>query len=67
MLQRLLQSRPIAFSIAQQHHLRPRWDQPADEFDQGDMEIFGKVPLRGLAHSPRQRQGATFILRIDTM
>src|SRR2546426_9176387 len=29
------------------------------------MEIFGKVPLRGLAHPPGQRQGTTFINDMD--
>jgi hypothetical protein len=33
LLQRLLQLRPIEFPIAEQHHLRPRGDQPADEYD----------------------------------
>src|SRR4029453_4102968 len=33
LLQGLLEPRPIEFPIAQQHHPRSRWDQPADEFD----------------------------------
>jgi hypothetical protein len=33
LLQGVLEPRPIACPIAQQHHLRPRGEQPADEFD----------------------------------
>jgi len=33
LLQHVLQSRPIACAIAQQHDLRPRGDQLADEGD----------------------------------
>ena len=29
------------------------------------MELFGKMPLRGLAHAPGQRQGSTFIDDMD--
>jgi hypothetical protein len=29
------------------------------------MEIFGEVPLRGLAHPPGQRQGAAFLDDMD--
>jgi hypothetical protein len=29
------------------------------------MEVFGKVPLRGLAHAPSQRQGSPFIDDMD--
>src|SRR5215831_18813270 len=65
LLQRLLESRPIEFPIAQQPHLRPRGEQPADEVDQGDMELFGKVALRGLAYPPGERQGTTFISDMD--
>ena len=65
MLQRLLQPRPIELPIAQHHHLRPRRDQPTDQLDQGDMEVFGKVPLRGLAHPPSQREGSTFLDDMD--
>jgi hypothetical protein len=60
MLHRVRQPRPIELPIAQQHHGRPRRDQPADPLDQGEREGFGNVPLRGLAHPPRQREGATF-------
>ena len=38
---------------------RPGWEQPAEKFDQGDMALCGKVALRGGAHAPGQRQGAT--------
>src|SRR5215510_16376142 len=65
LLQRLLQPRPIKFSIAQQHHRRSCWDQPVDEVDQGDMELFGKVALRGLAYPPCQWQGSTVIDDMD--
>src|SRR5262244_1942173 len=65
LLQSVLESRPIEFSIAQQHHLRPCWDQLADEGDQSDMELFGKVALRSLAHAPGQWQGSTFIDDMD--
>ena len=46
LLERLLKPHPIEFAIAQQHHLRPRGDQPADEFDQGDMEKIGRASCR---------------------
>jgi hypothetical protein len=58
--QRVLQPRPIAFPLAQQHHLRPRGEQPAAEVDQGDRELCGKVPLGGVAHPPSQREGSAF-------
>jgi hypothetical protein len=65
LLERLLELRPIEFPIAQQHDLRPRGEQLADEGDQGDMPLFRKVPLRGLAHPPGQREGATFLHDMD--
>ena len=43
----------------------PPLEQPADEVDQGDMAFFGKMPLRGVAHPPGQRQGATFLDDMD--
>src|SRR5499427_6166629 len=55
LLERLLEPRPVEFAIAQQHDLRTRGDQLADEGDQGDMQLFRKVPFRGVAHPPGQR------------
>ena len=57
----MLQTCPIEFAIAQEDDLGSLWDEPADQFDEGDMEVFGKVPLRGLAHPPGQRQGSAFL------
>src|SRR6516162_753757 len=48
----LLERGAIEFAIAQQHHLHPRWYPPVDLLDQGDMEVFGEMPLLALAHQP---------------
>ena len=61
----VLQAGPIKFAIAEEDHLGPLRDQPADQLDQGDMEVFGKVPLRALTHPPGQRQGATFLDHVE--
>jgi hypothetical protein len=65
LLARVLELRPIACAIAQQHDLRPRGDQRADEGDQGDMKLFRKGPFRGVAHPPGQREGTTFLNDMD--
>ena len=57
----LLECGAIELAIAQQHHLRPRWHQLVHLLDQGDMEVFGEMPLLALAYQPRQRQGTSFI------
>src|SRR5262249_33077036 len=56
-LPRWLQARPIACPIAQQPHLRPRGNEPAEEFDHGDMALYGTVPWRGLAPPPSPPPG----------
>ena len=61
----VLQVGAIKFAIAQQHDLGPGGYQLLDLLDQGDMEVFGKVPLLALAHQPRQRQGSPFIDHMD--
>src|SRR5215475_1651631 len=52
LLERWLEPCPVACAIAQQHDWRTRGAQRADEGDEGDRQLFRKVPLRGLAHPP---------------
>src|SRR5215510_12825321 len=52
LLERGLEGRPVELAVAQQDHLGPLGDHLAYQLDQGDMELFGKVPLRGVAHPP---------------
>ena len=61
LLQGVLEPRPSACPSAQHHPPRSRWEQPADAFDSGDRASCRTGPLRGLAHPPGQRQGATFL------
>jgi len=64
-LSRVLQAGPIALAIAQPHHLRPLRDQLADQLDQGDMQVFGTVPLGALADPPGQWQRPAFLAHMD--
>jgi hypothetical protein len=54
----VLQVGAIAFAIAQQHHLGTLRQQLLHLLDQGDVPVFGKVPLLPVAHPPRQRAGS---------
>src|SRR5439155_13831753 len=65
LLQDLLEPCTISFPIAQQQQQRSLTAQAPDEGDKGDMQFFDKMPLRGLAHPPGQRQGAAFIDDMD--
>ena len=56
---------PSKCAIAEEDHLRALRDEPADQFDHGDMEVFGTVPLRALTHPPGQRQRTPFLDHVD--
>ena len=60
-----LQSRPIARAVAEQDHLAPLGDQRAQQLDALDVERLGTMPLRTVAHAPRQRQGAPLLDHVD--
>src|SRR5437879_5584176 len=52
---------PVELAIAQEHHLRPLRDQLEHQLNQGDVQVFGKMPLGTLAHPPGERQGTPLI------
>jgi len=55
LLHRLLPRDPVALAIAQEHDLRPLRDQRAPQFNQGDVEVLGTMPLGALAYAPGER------------
>jgi len=59
LMPRGLQRRPVALAVTQKDYRGPLGDPLAHQLDHGDVEIFGKVALRSLAHPPGQWQGAT--------
>src|SRR5215467_4244824 len=65
LMERGLESRPVELAVAQKDDRGPLGDHLAHQFDHGDVEVFRKVALRGLAHPPSQRQGSTFIDDMD--
>src|SRR5262245_29560520 len=54
LMERGLEGRPVELAVAQKDHLGPLGDHLAYQLNRGDMEVFRKVSLRGVAHSPRQ-------------
>ena len=60
LMPRGLQRRPVARAVTQKDHPGPLGDHLAQQLDQGDVEVCGTGALRGVAHPPGQRQGATF-------
>ena len=61
LMQRGLQRCPVTLAVTHKDHLRSLGHHLASQLDQGDMEVFRKVALRGLSYPPGQRQGASFI------
>jgi len=62
---RLLATGPITLALAQQDHCPLRGEQVVHVCDQGDGQVFGKVPLLALANLLRQRPRTPFTDHVE--
>jgi hypothetical protein len=60
LIARLLQQRPIALAVAQNHHGGARGEARSHQVHQSDVQGLGTMPLGAVPHAPGSRPGAPF-------